>query len=56
MEIGAGRVYDHDYCNDLAQHLIHTKSLPVECLKYSDVLSDLKRRDSDTTHPTQILS
>lgn len=45
--------YSHDYCHELAQHLIHTNALPMECRKYIDVVSDLKRRDTDTSHPTQ---
>ncbi|GAX12092.1 hypothetical protein FisN_15Lh216 [Fistulifera solaris] len=49
-------VYNHDYCKELACHMIHLKSLPMECMKFTDVSSDLRRRDTDTTHPTQILS
>lgn len=48
--------YNHDFCKELASHMIHLKSLPTECIKFTDVSSDLKRRDTDTTHPTQILS
>jgi hypothetical protein len=47
--------YDHAKCQELASHLGHLKSLPTPCLKYTDVANDLKRRDTDTTHPTQFL-
>jgi hypothetical protein len=47
--------YDHAKCQELASHLGHLKSLPAPCLKYKDVTTDLKRRDTDTTHPTQFL-
>lgn len=40
---------------ELARHLMHESALPVQCQKYSDVVVDLRRRDSDTTHPTQVL-
>ena len=50
------RQYDYVYCSELAQHLASSKSLPSECMKFKDLYSDLKRRDTDTTHPTQILS
>ena len=56
LEIGGHRDFDHNYCQDRAQQLMHTKNLPSECLKFQDIVSDLKRRDSDTTHPTQLLS
>ena len=48
--------YTHDYCQSLASHLQHLKNLPKECQKFEDVRNDLKRRDSDTTHPSSILS
>ena len=48
--------YTHDDCAELAKHMQHLKSLPAECMKYQDVKTDLKRRDTDTTDPTQILS
>lgn len=50
------REYDHAYCQELASHLSHMKSLPEQCKQYPDVKADLQRRDTDTTHPTQILS
>jgi len=48
--------YDRDTCKELAKHLVHYKSLPAACLKYKDVASDLKRRETDTTDASQILS
>lgn len=56
MDIGGKREMDRVYCQELATHLIHFKSLPEGCKQYKDIASDLKRRDSDTTHPTQYLS
>ncbi|CAJ1931546.1 unnamed protein product [Cylindrotheca closterium] len=47
---------DHVMCQQLSTHLVHLNGLPKECLKFPDVVSDLKRRDSDTTHPTQWMS
>jgi hypothetical protein len=50
------KVVDRSYCEELASHLVHAKDLPVECQqKYTDVYNELKRRDTDTTHPTQFL-
>jgi hypothetical protein len=46
----------HDDCAEISRHLLHPVALPVECKKFEDVMSFLKRRDSDTTHPTQYLS
>jgi hypothetical protein len=46
----------HDDCAELSRHLLHPVALPVDCKKFEDVMSFLKRRDSDTTHPTQYLS
>ncbi|KAG7367135.1 hypothetical protein IV203_029805 [Nitzschia inconspicua] len=46
----------HDDCIELSHHLLHPTALPSECKKFQDVVSFLKRRDSDTTHPTQFLS
>ena len=48
--------YDHDTCMNLSQHLMHFKDMPMECRQYADVAADLKRRDSDTTHPSSVLS
>ena len=47
---------DHDMCQKMGAHLIHLNTLPKECQKFNDVVSDLKRRDRDTTHPTQWMS
>jgi len=55
MNIGKPE-YTHDACQEMAAHMMHAKSLPAECKKYKDVMSDLQRRDSDTTHPSQVLS
>ena len=55
MDIGAKPDFDHDYCKELAKHMVHFSSLPNECKAYQDVASDLKRRETDTTHPSQIL-
>jgi hypothetical protein len=55
MEIGK-HDFDHDKCSEMARHMMHLSSLPAECMKYKDITSDLKRRDTDTTHPTQVLS
>ena len=48
--------FSHDFCSELAQHLIHLKNLPVQCKKYTDVVTDLKKRDVDDTHGTADLS
>jgi len=48
--------YSHKMCQEMASHMVHVKNLPEGCKKYKDVMSDLQRRDSDTTHPTQFLS
>mmetsp|Transcript_15577 Transcript_15577/g.29751 ORF Transcript_15577/g.29751 Transcript_15577/m.29751 type:complete len:92 (+) Transcript_15577:168-443(+) len=48
--------YTKQECMELARHMMHESSLPSQCQKYSDVVVDLRRRDSDTTHPTQYLS
>ena len=47
---------DHQYCQELARHLMHPSGLPKDCQKFQDVMIDLKRRDTDTAHPTQWLS
>jgi hypothetical protein len=48
--------YTKQECQDMARHMIHESALPEQCKKYNDVVVDLRRRDSDTTHPTQYLS
>jgi hypothetical protein len=51
------KVMDRIYCENIASKMMHAKDLPVECqIKYSDIVHELKRRDTDTTHPTQFLS
>lgn len=55
MNIGKPQ-YTHDMCKEMASHMVHAKNLPADCKKYKDVVSDLQRRDSDTTHPTSMLS
>lgn len=47
---------DHDRCQEVSAHLIHLNALPKECQKFQDVVANLKRRDSDTAHPTQWMS
>jgi len=56
LDEGKSPTHTHDTCKELASHLIHFKSLPMECRKFTDVVVDLKRRDSDSTDPTQVLS
>mmetsp|Transcript_19503 Transcript_19503/g.47094 ORF Transcript_19503/g.47094 Transcript_19503/m.47094 type:complete len:92 (+) Transcript_19503:245-520(+) len=46
----------HDECQELSKHLVHLNALPTTCAKYQDVVSSLKRRDTDTAHPTQWMS
>jgi len=48
--------YDREHCAQLASHLTHLKYLPKECRKFQDITMDLKRRDSDTTHGSEVLS
>jgi hypothetical protein len=56
MDIQAKRM-DRTYCEQIASHMMHVKDLPMECqTKYIDIVNELKRRDTDTTHPTQFLS
>jgi len=50
------RNYTKQECTELARHLMHESDLPSQCQKYSEIVVDLRRRDSDTTHPTQYLS
>ena len=45
----------HDECAQLSAHLIHVTALPADCKRFQDVVTNLQRRDSDTTHPTQYL-
>jgi hypothetical protein len=55
MNIGTSH-YTHDMCKEMASHMIHAKSLPESCHKYKDIVTDLQRRDSDSTHPSALLS
>eukprot|EP00429_Kryptoperidinium_foliaceum_P089212 CAMPEP_0176184940 /NCGR_PEP_ID=MMETSP0121_2-20121125/1086_1 /TAXON_ID=160619 /ORGANISM="Kryptoperidinium foliaceum, Strain CCMP 1326" /LENGTH=90 /DNA_ID=CAMNT_0017523355 /DNA_START=95 /DNA_END=367 /DNA_ORIENTATION=+ len=48
--------YDHAICEELSHHLLHPSALPAECKKFMDVVTYLKRHDTDTTHGSQILS
>ena len=50
------KAYDRESCSQLARHLVHFKDMPAECIQYPDLAFDLKRRDSDTTHPSSLLS
>lgn len=50
------KTMSHDDCAELSRHLLHVTALPAECKRFQDVVSSVKRRDSDTTHPTQYLS
>ena len=45
-------VYNRDTCTQLAQHLLHVKNLPVECMKYTDIVQNLKSHEKDMSHPT----
>lgn len=44
--------YTREFCTELSKHLVNEKALPLECYKFRDVVRDLKRRGTDTTHPT----
>lgn len=50
------REFTRQECASIASHLIHYKQLPMQCVKFNDVATDLKRRDSDTTHGSEFLS
>ncbi|KAL3924381.1 MAG: hypothetical protein SGILL_001081 [Bacillariaceae sp.] len=50
------KTMSHDQCAELSRHLLHETALPAECKRFQDVVTSVKRRDSDTTHPTQYLS
>ncbi|KAL7566245.1 hypothetical protein ACA910_011308 [Epithemia clementina (nom. ined.)] len=50
------RNYTRIECASIASHLVHLKQLPMQCMKYKDVANDLRRRDSDTTHGSEVLS
>lgn len=48
--------YTKEMCQNIASHLLHPTHLPDQCKKYSDVVTYLKRHDTDTAHPTQWMS
>jgi len=50
------RKYDHDSCQELAAHLINAKGLPAQCKQYTDVVTTIRRRETDRTDGTEILS
>jgi hypothetical protein len=50
------KAWTHDACEELSKHLAKSAALPTECQKYNDVVANLRRRDTDTTHPTQWMS
>ena len=47
---------DRNGCVELSQHLMRPDGLPAECKQFQDIVTSLKRRDSDTTHGSQVLS
>jgi hypothetical protein len=48
---------DRGHCESLAQHVLRAKDLPMDCqMKYSDLVQTIKRRETDTTHPSHLLS
>jgi hypothetical protein len=48
--------YDYLTCQELAAHLVNAKQLPPQCSQYRDVVTNLRRRETDTTHGTEVLS
>ena len=50
------KMWDHDGCQEFSKHVLHPHMLPKECQKFRDVVSNLKRRETDTTPSTSILS
>ena len=50
------RTYTQRDCQELSSHLMHLKDLPIQCKKFPTVTSDLKRRDTDATHGSELLS
>lgn len=56
MNIGGHRDYDHGYCREISQHLLHSRDLPTECMKFNDLVAEMKSRETDTTHYSQFLS
>ena len=50
------KTYNKKECTELAKHMFRESALPAQCQKFEDIVVDLRRRDSDTTDPTSILS
>lgn len=50
------RKYDYLSCAELASHLTKTKQVPPECNKFTDIMSSIRRRETDSTNGTEILS
>jgi hypothetical protein len=48
--------YSKEMCEDLAKHLMHVKSIPQECMKFSDVVHSVKVNEKDSAHPTSWMS
>eukprot|EP00979_Chaetoceros_neogracilis_P006869 scaffold1392_cov269-Chaetoceros_neogracile.AAC.31 len=48
--------YSKQMCEDLAKHLMHVKSIPQECMKFSDVVHSVKVNEKDSAHPTSWMS
>jgi hypothetical protein len=44
--------YTRDMCAQLSQHMLHVHNLPIECMKYNDVVEKLKGQEKDMNHPT----
>jgi hypothetical protein len=50
------KVYTKDMCSQLAQHVMHARNLPVECMKFNDIVRNLKEKEEDLNHPTSWMS
>lgn len=44
--------YTKDMCSQIAQHMVHVRYLPPQCMKYDDIVKDLKSHEKDRSHPT----
>lgn len=53
---GGRQEFSRQDCESIARGLQHYNQLPASCLKFQEVALDLRRRDSDTTHGSQVLS
>jgi hypothetical protein len=49
------RSYDFLVCQEMASRMNKNSQLPAACQKYPDIVSNLRRRETDTTHGTEIL-